>query len=72
MYDYATGKWAPARFYDYVDQKWSDKAPETNVEISEGVYDAVLGRSYVQISRQGWGEQKTQNGGGNYPVSGNA
>ncbi len=70
MYDYATGKWAPARFYDYVDQKWSDKAPETNVEISEGVYDAVLGRSYVQISRQGWGEQKTQNGGGNYTFPG--
>ncbi len=70
MYDYATGRWTAARFYDYVDQKWSDKAPETNVEISEGVYDAVLGRSYVQISRQGWGEQKTQNGGGNYTFPG--
>lgn len=70
MYDYATGKWAPARFYDYVDQKWSEKAPETNVEIPEGAYDPVLGRSYVQISRQGWGEQKTQNGGGNYPFPG--
>lgn len=71
MYDYATGKWAPARFYDYVDQKWSDKAPETNVEISEGVYDAVLGRSYTQMARQGWGEQKSQNGGGNPPLAGN-
>jgi LmbE family N-acetylglucosaminyl deacetylase len=70
MYDYATGKWAPARFYDYVDQKWNDKAPETNVEISEGVYDAVLGRSYTQMARQGWGEQKSQNGGGNPPLAG--
>jgi LmbE family N-acetylglucosaminyl deacetylase len=70
IYDYATGKWAAARFYDYIDQKWSDKAPETNVEIVEGVYDPVLGRSYAQISRQGWSEQKSQNGGGTIPLPG--
>ncbi|HVJ09172.1 MAG TPA: PIG-L family deacetylase [Acidisarcina sp.] len=70
MYDYATGKWAAPRFYDYVDQKWSDQAPETNVEIAEGVYDPVLGRSYAQISRQGWGEQKSQNGGATTPLPG--
>ncbi len=71
MFDYATGKWAPARFYDYVDQKWSEKAPETNVEMVEGIYDPVLGRSYAQIARQGWSEQKSQNGGGNIPLPGN-
>jgi hypothetical protein len=30
----------------------------------------VLGRSYMQISTQGWGEQKSQNGGANPTLSG--
>jgi LmbE family N-acetylglucosaminyl deacetylase len=64
MFDYATGKWAPVRFYNYVTKEWSTSAPATNVVIPEGSYDPLLGRTYVQISRQGWGFQKTQNGGG--------
>jgi LmbE family N-acetylglucosaminyl deacetylase len=64
MFDYATGKWAPARFYNYVTKEWSDSGPATNLEVPDGTYDPVLGRSYVQIARQGWGEQKSQNGGG--------
>ncbi len=67
MFDYATGKWAPVRFYNHVDGTWSEKTPETNVEIPVGTHDPVLGRSYLQISREGWGEQKSQNGGG-FPV----
>lgn len=70
IFDYATGKWAPPRFYDYIDRKWSDQVPETNVTISSGSHDPVLGRSYLQIARQGWGEQKSQNGGGNPPLAG--
>ncbi len=64
MFDYATGKWAPVRFYNYVTKEWSTSAPATNVVVPEGSYDPLLGRTYVQISRQGWGFQKTQNGGG--------
>src|SRR5271170_5447063 len=64
MFDYATGKWAPVRFYNYVTKEWSTSAPTTNVVVPEGSYDPLLGRTYVQISRQGWGFQKTQNGGG--------
>jgi LmbE family N-acetylglucosaminyl deacetylase len=64
MFDYATGKWAPVRFYNYVTKEWSTSAPATNVQVPEGGYDQLLGRTYVQISRQGWGFQKTQNGGG--------
>ena len=64
MFDYATGKWAPVRFYNYVSKEWSTSAPATNVVVPEGSYDPLLGRTYVQISRQGWGFQKTQNGGG--------
>jgi LmbE family N-acetylglucosaminyl deacetylase len=64
IFDYATGKWAPVRFYNYVTKQWSSSAPATNVQVKEGSYDPLLGRTYIQISRQGWGFQKTQNGGG--------
>jgi LmbE family N-acetylglucosaminyl deacetylase len=72
MFDYATGKWAPARFRNYVTGEWSERAPSTDVTIQVGGVDPVLGRSYVQIARQGWGEQKSQNGGGNPTLSGPA
>ncbi len=64
MFDYATGKWAPVKFYNYVTKESTTTAPATNVEVPEGSFDPLLGRTYVQISRQGWGFQKTQNGGG--------
>jgi hypothetical protein len=37
-----------------------------------GTLDPVLGRSYVQIAREGWGQQKSQNGGANPTLSGPA
>ena len=70
MYDYATNKWAPVRFYDYVTEQWSDKVPTENVAIHEGQWDPILGRSYIQMSREGWSQQKSQNGGGNPPLPG--
>jgi len=30
----------------------------------------ILGESYLQIAREGWGQQKSQNGGGTPPLSG--
>ncbi len=72
MFDYATGKWAPARFKNYVTGEWTDGALSTDATISVGDLDPVLGRSYTQIARQGWGEQKTQNGGANPTLSGPA
>jgi LmbE family N-acetylglucosaminyl deacetylase len=65
MFDYATGKWAPARFKNYVTGEWIEGAPSTDVTIQVGSLVPVLGRSPEQIARQGWGEQKSQNGGGN-------
>jgi LmbE family N-acetylglucosaminyl deacetylase len=41
-----------------------------NVEIPEGTYDPVLGASYVQVSREGLGYQKSQNGGSSIPKAG--
>ncbi len=70
MYDYATGKWAPVRFYDYVAKKWINAVPSTTVEIPEGAYDPVLGTSYIQLAREGLGQQKSQNGGTGVPLSG--
>jgi LmbE family N-acetylglucosaminyl deacetylase len=69
MFDYATGKWTPVRFYNYVTKEWSTKQLSADVEIPSGSYDPVLGRSYTQIAREGWGEQKSQNGGGNPTLS---
>jgi hypothetical protein len=72
MFDYATGKLAPVRFYNYVTQTWTDHPLSRDVKIPTGSYDPVLGRSYGQIANQGWGEQKSQNGGGNPSLSGSS
>ena len=72
MFDYATGKWAPAKFKNYVTGEWSTEVPSTDVSVPIGMLDPVLGRSYLQIAREGWGEQKSQNGGGNPTLSGPA
>ncbi len=70
MFDYATGKWAPAKFYNYVTKDWTTTAPTPDVTIPSGTLDPVLGRSYSQLAREGWGEQKSQNGGANPALSG--
>jgi LmbE family N-acetylglucosaminyl deacetylase len=70
--DYATGKWAPARFKNYITGEWTEGALSADVTIPVGTLDPALGRSYVQIARQGWGEQKSQNGGANPAISGPA
>jgi LmbE family N-acetylglucosaminyl deacetylase len=71
MYDYATGKWSPVRFRDYVTGKSLDTVPPSTLKIPEGAYDPVLGGSYIQLAREGLGEQKTQNGGTAVPLPGN-
>ena len=71
MYDYATGKSAPARFKNYVTGQWIEGVvPSTDVRVPDGTLDLTLGRSYTQIAREGWGEQKSQNGGANPTLSG--
>jgi LmbE family N-acetylglucosaminyl deacetylase len=70
MFDYATGKWAPARFHNYVTGEWTEGAPKADVTIPVGTWDSVLGRTYVQIAREGWGKQMSQDGGANPALSG--
>jgi LmbE family N-acetylglucosaminyl deacetylase len=70
IYDYATDKYGPVRFFDYVNQKWSTQAPETNIEIDAGKADPADGLTFAQMAREGWGFQKSQNGGGTIPSPG--
>jgi LmbE family N-acetylglucosaminyl deacetylase len=63
MYDYATGKYLPVRFYNYVTKTWSTEEPKATVTVPEGEFSKVLGMSYVQFARQGLALQKTQIGG---------
>jgi LmbE family N-acetylglucosaminyl deacetylase len=72
MFDYATGKWAPARFHNYVTNSWTEGALSRDVTIEVGARDTTLGRSYLQIAREGWGMQKSQYGGANPTLSGPA
>jgi LmbE family N-acetylglucosaminyl deacetylase len=69
MFDYATGKWAPAKFHNYVTGEWITGSLPADVTIPVGTWDPVLGRTYVQIARAGWGEQKSQYGGANPALS---
>lgn len=72
IFDYATGHWAPARFHNYVTGQWINGPLSTDVTVPVGTWNPVLGRTYVQIARQGWGMQKSQNGGANPTLAGPA
>ncbi len=67
IYDYATDKYVPIRFFDYVHQKWIDGKPPANVQIPEGSPNTAVGLTSLQIGREGWGHQKSQNGGATIP-----
>ena len=67
IYDYATDKYVPIRFFDYVNKIWTNEKPKANVEIAEGTQDRGVGLTFLQIGREGWGYQKSQNGGGTIP-----
>ena len=44
-----------------------ESKPETTVSIAEGTRNPAAGLTYQQIGRQGWGFQKSQNGGAILP-----
>jgi LmbE family N-acetylglucosaminyl deacetylase len=64
MFDYATNKYVPVRFYNYVTKTWSNEAPKANVVVHEGEMSSLLGMTYVQFARKGLALQKTQIGEG--------
>jgi len=70
VYDYATHHWAPAQVYDYIHEQWQPWPLDANVIVPTGRQDPLLGISYVQLSREGLGFQRSQNGGSSIPASG--
>ncbi len=70
IYDYATGKIYPPRIYDYITRQWISLPLASQARAPEGAWDTWLGRTYLQIARQGWSLQKSQNGGGGVPGPG--
>ena len=67
IYDYATDKYVPIRFRDYISKTWVTEKPKVNVTVPEGTWDPPVGLTYAQMAREGWGFQKSQNGGGMLP-----
>ncbi len=55
IFDYATGKWAPARFHNYVTGEWINGAPPVDASIPVGTWDPVLGRNYSADCAAGLG-----------------
>ena len=68
IYDYATDKYVPIRFYDYINKTWLTGKPSVNVTIPTSKWDPATGLTYLQMGREGWGFQKSQNGGGTLPL----
>lgn len=64
--------WTPIKVYarQPFSRRGGTSTLSANVEIPEGSYDPLLGASYVQLSREGLGYQKSQNGGGSIPKDG--
>jgi LmbE family N-acetylglucosaminyl deacetylase len=67
IYDYADGKYYPAEFRNYTDGSVSRGELSASVEIPAGDYSPLMGLNYVQVSRLGLGQQKSQNGGTGLP-----
>ena len=70
IFDYATGKWEPVVFKNYVTGEVMHHVPSATVEVPEGTYDPAVGESYFQLAREGLNEQKSQNGGVGRPPAG--
>ena len=64
--------WSPVKDYARVpfSRRGGPSTLSTNVVIQEGTYAPDLGLSYVQVSREGLGYQKSQNGGTGIPAAG--
>lgn len=62
--------WTPLKDYARAPMGRGGNNLAVNLTVPEGTYDPVLGASYVQISREGLGYQKSQNGGGSIPKAG--
>jgi LmbE family N-acetylglucosaminyl deacetylase len=67
-YDYATHHWGPVGVQNHITDKWEPGPVAVTVAIPNGTYDNFAGLTYPQISREGLGFQKSQNGGSDVPM----
>ncbi len=70
IFDYATGKYAPVAFRNYITGQPMDGVPTETVSVPEGDYNPLLGLNYLQIAREGLNQQKSQIGGTGIPPAG--
>lgn len=70
MYDYANHTWGPVGVTNHITGEWEPGRPSVNVSIPSGSSDAVMGQTYSQVSREGLGFQRSQNGGPSIPLAG--
>jgi LmbE family N-acetylglucosaminyl deacetylase len=70
MYDYANHTWGPVGVTNHITGKWEEGKPSVTVSIPSGSFDAVMGQTYSQVSREGLGFQRSQNGGPSIPLPG--
>ena len=63
IFDYATNRYSPVEFHDYVNDTTIKGLPPATVEIQEGGNNPLLGDNPVSVARQGLSQQKSQNGG---------
>ncbi len=70
MFDYATNKFAPVDFRNYITGQPIQGVPTETVSVPEGDYNALFGESYLQVSREGLNQQKSQIGGTGIPAAG--
>ena len=68
IFDYATGKYSPVRFRDYVHNTTIEGFPPATLSVSEGGNNPLFGDSPVAVARVGLGNQKSQNGGTAVPL----
>jgi LmbE family N-acetylglucosaminyl deacetylase len=63
--------WKPVKYYAHVPFFGPEKSKFTvTLHVPVGDYDPLLGLSYLQMSHEGLGYQKSQNGGGFIPPAG--
>jgi LmbE family N-acetylglucosaminyl deacetylase len=64
--------WTPLKDYARApfSRRGNTSSMAVNLEIPEGIYDPSLGLNYLQVSREGLGHQKSQNGGTGIPAAG--
>ncbi|QEE27482.1 PIG-L family deacetylase [Terriglobus albidus] len=63
IFDYATTRWEPVVFHNYVNITDIKTLPSVTVQIPVGDYSYVLANNYSAIAREGLAQQRSQNGG---------